>query len=213
MRRLIILFIILFSFSLSAQQRYFKLGLKEGATTSQVSGDTYSGFDKFGYVGGGYVKAKIGEKWDFAFEIIFIQKGSRHRADFAAGDFNNYFLQLNYVEVPLIFSFYVIKDLGLEFGPSIGFLAKPKELINLAGIEYDGVNQFNAQEVSFNIGVSHRFYSRFGIHLRYTNSLLSIRDNVSPTLVVRKWPSNGQYNSLIALSLTYEYNTQTKKKY
>lgn len=199
MRRIALL-LLLISFNSNAQ-KFFKLGLKEGGTTSQVSGDTYSGFDKFGFVGGSYIKFKVKKAWTAGFEILFTQKGSRHNADYAKGDFQSYFLQLNYVEVPLLFQ-YNIEGANIEFGPSFGFLVKTKELITLGGVEYHGARPFKKNEINFNVGANYTFSSRFGFNLRYTNSIITIRKDPSKT---NKWYQGAQLNSVLSLSLTYEF--------
>lgn len=199
MRR--IAFLLLFiSFNSTAQQ-YFKLGLKEGLTTSQVSGDTYSGFDKFGFCGGSYIKFKIKKDWTGGFEILFTQKGSRHRSDYAKGDFESYFLQLSYIEVPVLVQYNLI-GANFEIGPSIGFLVKTKEIITIGGMEYFGTRPFKQTEFNMNIGANYTFSSRFGFGLRYTNSFIAIRKDPSKT---NKWYQNAQLNSVITACLTYEF--------
>lgn len=199
MRR--IAFILLFiSFNSSAQQ-YFKLGLKEGVTTTQVSGDTYSGFDKFGFCGGSYIKLKIKGDWTGGFEILFTQKGSRHRADYKLKDDVNYFLQLNYIEVPILLQYNLI-GANFEIGPSFGFLVKTKELITSGGVEYFGTRPFKTTEFNMNIGANYTFSSRFGFGLRYTNSVVTIREKLVKT---KKMYEGAQLNSVITLCLTYEF--------
>lgn len=199
MRRIV--FLLLFISFNSTAQKIFKLGLKEGVTTSQVSGDTYSGFDKFGFIGGSYIKFKIKGDWTGGFEILFTQKGSRHRSDYAKGDFESYFLQLNYIEVPLLIQYNIV-GANFEIGPSFGFLVKTKELITSGGIEYFGTRPFKKNEVNINIGANYTFSSRFGFNLRYTNSLVTIRKDPSKT---NKWYQGAQLNTVLALSLTYEF--------
>lgn len=199
MRRIALLFLCV-SFKLSAQN-YFKLGLKEGVNTSQVSGDTYSGFDKFGFVGGSYIKFKVKGEWTGGFEILFTQKGSRHRADYKLKDDVSYFLQLNYIEVPVLLQYNLI-GANFEIGPSFGVLVKTKELITVGGVEYFGTRPFKTMETSINIGANYTFSSRFGFNLRYTNSLVTIRKKLVKTT---KLYEGAQLNSVITVCLTYEF--------
>lgn len=201
MRRIFFLLFFI-SFNSSAQQ-YFKLGLKEGATTSQISGDTYSGFDKFGFCGGSYIKFKVKGDWTGGFEILFTQKGSRHRANYQNKDDVSYFLQLNYIEVPVLLQYNLI-GANFEIGPSFGFLVKSKELIMAGGVEYFGTRPFNDTEVNINIGANYTFSSRFGFGLRYTNSIVSIRKDPSQPKT-KKLYDGAQLNSVITLCLTYEF--------
>jgi hypothetical protein len=85
----LIVFILVFSISgtlLNAQQR-FNAGIKAGVSTTQVSGDTYSGYNKAGLVGGAFVRGIMNEKWTGQFEIMYIQKGSRHNGNPDKGDY------------------------------------------------------------------------------------------------------------------------------
>jgi len=120
-----ILFIFLFANILHAQNR-FKVGLKVGISTSQVHGDTYEGFHKFGFDGGATLNAKINEKWKAQFEILFVQKGSKFIGDANKGDLRFYLMQLNYIEVPILFQ-YEHKKFVLEIGPGVGYLINSKE--------------------------------------------------------------------------------------
>lgn len=199
-----IAFLLLFISLNSSAQKIFKLGLKEGVNTSQVSGDTYSGFDKFGFSGGAYIKFKIKNDWTGGFEILYTQKGSRHRENYAKGDFQSYFLQLNYIEIPILIQYTIYEGLNFETGPSFGFLLKSKELITLGGVEYFGNRPFQKNEVNFNIGANYTFSSRFGFGFRYSNSILSIRNDPSKTKT-KKLYDGTQLNNVLTLSLTYEF--------
>ena len=200
MRR--VAFLLLFISFNSNAQKLFKLGLKEGGTISQVSADTYSGFDKFGFVGGSYIKFKVKKDWTAGFEILYTQKGSRHNSNYAKGDFQSYFLQLNYVEVPLLFQ-YNLEGANFEFGPSFGFLVKTKEIVTIGGTEYYGTRPFKKNEFNINIGANYTFSSHFGFNLRYTNSVVTIRKD--PARATNKWYQGAQLNTVLSLSLTYEF--------
>lgn len=199
MRRIVVLFLFLTTQLYS--QQVFNVGLKEGFCTSQVSNDTYTGYHKMGFVGGMFANAKLKGTWSAGFEVFFIQKGSRDYSDYAKGDYEAYFLQMNYVEIPILFKYY-IDQASIEFGPSIGILAKSREVRNIAGVEYLGGKGINTNEFCFNIGASYTFSSHFGFNLRYSNSLLPVR-NLAPR--GHKLYEGGQLNSVIALCLTYEF--------
>src|SRR5688500_8078379 len=77
-------------------QDVFRVGFMGGIATSQVHGDNFSGFDKAGFVAGGFAKKQLNEKWDVKFEILYIQKGSRDLAHPDKDDYISYQLRLNY---------------------------------------------------------------------------------------------------------------------
>ncbi len=193
----IVLLLLLISSKINAQE-HFNWGLKEGMTTSRLSGNTYKGFHKFGFVGGGFIKTTLKGNWVVALEIMYTEKGCRNvPTDYS----NSYFLQLSYLEFPLLFQ-YRINRLGIELGPGYGFLMKTKEIIEINGRDYSGTQSFNSREVTFNIGAHYTYSSRFGLNLRFTNSLIPVRKDPSAG---GKYYQYGQKNTLLALCLTYEF--------
>ncbi len=199
MKKFIILFIF-FTIAFVAQaQNKFRAGLKAGISTSQVEGDTYGGFDKFGFDGGGTLNAKLNEKWAAQFEILFIQKGSKHIGDANKGDLSFYLMQLNYVEVPLLLQ-YKQKKFTFEIGPGIGYLISSKEYDQNG--EVINAVPFHTTEVSASIGINYQIYKNLGMTWRYTNSMLPIRQYASGASF---WFNPGQRNNVIAFTLTYTF--------
>ena len=200
MQKIVSIFIFLFVCSIHAQaQTRFKAGLKAGLATSQVEGDTYGGFDKFGFDGGATLHANINEKWAAQFEILFVQKGSQHVGDVNKGDNRYYLLQLNYIEVPLLLQ-YKQKKFTFEIGPGIGYLINSKEY-DETGEVYNPI-PFLRTEVSASIGINYLIYKNLGITWRFTNSLLPIREYASGASF---WYNPGQRNNVLAFTLTYMF--------
>ncbi|MBA3704824.1 MAG: PorT family protein [Bacteroidetes bacterium] len=200
MKKIIYIFFVVFLFCAQAfSQQRFRAGLKTGVSTSQVAGDTYSGFNKAGLDGGGFVTGKINEKWTVQFEIIYIQKGSRHNFNSEIGDYTYYFLQLDYIEVPLLFQFHQ-KKFTFELGPGYGYLLKEKEYNHV--MDLTGYRPFNKNEICLNVGISFVLYKNFGINWRYSNSISSIRSHASGAST---WNNPGQRNNVLAFCLTYMF--------
>lgn len=189
-------------FTTQAQNR-FRAGLKAGISTTEVHGDTYAGFDKFGFDGGATLNAKINEKWSAQFEILFVQKGSKHVGDASKGDYSYYYLQLNYVEVPLLLQ-YQHKKFVFEIGPGIGYLVKAKESDH-NGVVINGI-PFNSTEISGSVGINYQIYKNFGINWRYTNSIFPIRKFASGASTLSK---PGLRNNVLAFTLTYTFGNAT----
>ena len=193
------IFIIVLTFStlinVNAQQR-FRAGLKVGIATTQVEGDTYAGFNKLGFSGGAFVVGKLNEKWSAQFELLFIQKGSKHNGDINQGDYSYYAMKLNYIEVPLLIKYHQ-KKITYEAGPAYGYLISGKEY-NFAGQYYSAI-PFKSSEISFGVGVNYSFSDSWAANVRYSNSLIAIRSFNSG---VSKWNTPGQRNNVIQLTLT-----------
>ncbi|HEY0029592.1 MAG TPA: porin family protein [Bacteroidia bacterium] len=202
MKKATYLFLLLssLSFAVKAQSR-FKAGLRLGLSTSQVEGDTYGGFDKFGLAGGATLHAKLSDKWGAQFELLFVQKGSKHAGDPNKGDLSFYVMQLNYMEVPVLFQYHQ-KKFTFEFGPSFGYLISGKEYDYYGEIQ--NTIPFNTTEVSANLGVNYKIYNNLGITWRFTNSLLPIRRYASGASF---WFNPGQRNNVLAFTLTYTFGS------
>lgn len=190
---------LFFITAFSSAQKRFQLGLKAGISTTQVEGDSYGGFHKAGIVGGPFVNGKINDKWSAQFEILFIQKGSKHVGDPDAGDYTYYYMGLNYMEVPVLFQYHQ-KKFTFEIGPGFGYLISHQEF-NEYGEVFKPV-PFNNTEISGDIGVSYDLFKRFSINWRYSNSLLPIRKFRSG---VGRWYNPGQRNNVLAFSITYQF--------
>lgn len=199
----VIFFLFLISNKINAQE-HFNWGLKEGISRSQVSGITYKGFYKSGFAGGAFIKGRLAGNWTAAIDVMYTECGSLRRSVYSNGNVNSYFLQLNYVQIPLLFQYHIAR-VGIEFGPGYGILMKTKEINVLDGISYSGTKRFNKDEINFNIGVTYSFSSRFGYSLRYTNSIVPIRRNGPNT---DKWFQYGQKNNVLILCLTYEFGSE-----
>jgi hypothetical protein len=196
---LILFFLITLVNDAWAQKRFIP-GLKAGVSTSQVAGDNYSGYNKAGFIGGGTLTAQFTEKYAGHFEIIYIQKGSQHNGDQEKGDYNFYFLELDYIEVPLLFQFHQRK-FTYEAGPAISFLIGEEEYFNFFNLT--GANPFNKNEISFNLGINYAIYKGLGINWRFSHSITPIRAHASGAT---RWYNPGQMNNVLTFTLTYKFD-------
>lgn len=192
------LFVTFISLEVNAQQR-FMTGLKAGLSTSQVDGDTYTGYNKVGFDGGAFVNGKLNEKWTGQFEIIYIQKGSKHNPNTEIGDYTFYSLALNYIEVPVLLQYHY-KKYTFESGPGFSYLIKEKEYFN--GQDITGISPFIKKEINFNIGISYTFLNNLGIDCRYSYSITPIREH---SFGAKTWYNPGQMNNVLAFTLTYQF--------
>lgn len=186
--------ILLLISSITHAQENFIWGLKEGMSFSQISGNPYKGFRKLGFTGGAFIQFRLSDYLNIATEAVYTEFGSLKRVRYDKGHIDRYFLQLNYVQFPLLFQFHIEK-FGLELGPGYGLLLNTKEIDVIDGIPYTGTNSFKKEDINYNIGLTYGFDSRFGLNLRYTNSINPIR-----TL-----GSTSQKNNVLTLCLTFEF--------
>jgi hypothetical protein len=184
-------------------QTVFKGGLSLGIVASQISGDQLSGFNKAGIFGGAYVNFSFRERSALQFEMNYIQKGSARNP--TVNNPVKYRLNLQYIEVPILYHWMFNKRFVLELGPTVAFLMKSTEK-DERGIML-GTRPFNWYEVGVLGGIQFNISNNFRAGFRGQNSILPVRNhagNVTYRL------NRGQYNSLLLLNLTYEFSSRKK---
>lgn len=210
-----LLIIIFFIFHLSAKaQRTNKFSLKPsvGITASQVHGDTYNGYNKLGVLAGLYVNAALKEKTSLEFGIIFIQKGARKNQNPAKFDYRYYYLNLNYVEVPLNFRWQPNKfffNLGGSFAYLINYY-EASEIGNLTGMY-----PFNSTEYSINTGIGMRLTPKIDVEVRANNSIVTIRPfpGFRPYYnnPLARYFNNGSYSNILQIAFTYKITPKKER--
>jgi len=76
MRHYLLLIGIIFSLTTQMLAQDFYAGATGGLVLSQVDGDSFGGYNKFGGNAGLFVRNSFGEKWGGRMELKYIQKGS-----------------------------------------------------------------------------------------------------------------------------------------
>lgn len=199
MKKCILFFsLVIVSCSIAQEQR-FSAGAKAGLSTSQVSGDDLAGFNKAGLAAGLFSSVMFSKKWSGQVELLFIQKGSKYTGHPDLGDLNYYRLQLNYMEVPVLAQYH-FKKWTLEGGPGFGYLINYKEE-NVLG-DITGTRPFHKTEISYHLGLNYLIADHFGVNVRYSNSMSSIRDHLSGA---HTFSNPGQQNTVIQFVFNYTF--------
>ena len=200
--------ILVISLSVDAQElskngSNFKGGIRLGLTTSQISGDDLSGFNKLGAYAGGFTNFPISKTgyWNIQMEMNFIMKGSSTppRKPNNPHFYNVYTLNLFYTETPFLVKCLLFKGFEVEAGPSINFLFASTEK-GPGGSNIKG-RPFRIFELSIIAGISYTFKEHWGISARYSNSIIPVR---IPTWVYNRLVSK-QFNSTLAFSVFYQF--------
>ena len=197
-------FFFLFHF-LNIHGQNFKGGFFAGITSSQVSGDELSGFNKFGPSFGIFVKKDF-DKYKLKVELLYTTKGSKrilnfnelnNQSDFAYGSFTNYNFHLDYIGVPVLIILDLKRKFEIELGSSFDFLINQSE-----EIEYyiDNSRKVKTLDLCIIAGIKYSINEKIDFNARLSNSILPIRPHASGQ-VYRL--NKGQYNTTINLSLHY----------
>lgn len=181
-------------------------GIKAGATTSQLSGDDYWGFKKTGFTGGTFLRINLGKRITGQLELLYTQKGSKQKYKGKTIYPFLYKVDVYYVEVPLLIQINH-KKWSYEFGPGLGVLVVEHEH------DFREANQddelFNEQELSFNAGIQYHFSKHISLNVRYTNSLLPIRQTPVKSQIRFHSP---QYNNVLAMTLNFRFRTAKERR-
>ena len=181
-----------------------------------MDGDTYAGYDKAGILAGGFVTKNFSaeSKWSAAFEITYIQKGSRKIPHPDKGDNVSYTLRLNYAEVPLLvkYAFAVPDSSGgkrtkfqLEGGIAVGALVRSEEY-DAYGLTPSGT-PFQKADYSAILGLSYFLSEHVGFDVRTEYSIVPVRKG-GTSAYYQNWTNKflkaGYYNNAILFSLRYQ---------
>ena len=120
MKRIAFFILILLPFTGLTQR--FNGGVLAGGLVSQIDGDTWVGYHKFGYLGGGFVSLRLSPRSSFQLEMEYIQKGARQNADTVTNTGTTYLTRLHYLEIPLLYQFTFAKRFQAEAGPAADVL-------------------------------------------------------------------------------------------
>jgi len=201
------LFLLIFIIPLALSAQRFQGGVMAGMSGAQVDGDTYAGFNHIGLQGGAFVKTKFSDWVGSQMEIRYISKGARENKQEPDPLF--YKLNLRYVEVPVLLNIYFNEDIFAEIGLSPALLmSKSKEDENgvLPKDQFDDYKKF---DLGGALGFNYQFTDRFIANIRYTYSLITIREHITDDnyyySIMAKilGYDQGDYNNVLTLGVYY----------
>jgi hypothetical protein len=190
--------------SLSAQN--IQGGFQLGISASQISGDQLAGFNKAGPYGGFYAFTKIKEQGAFQMEINFVQKGSFDGMHPDRGDYYEYSLNMNYIEVPFLYKYSLPKQkfvlvAGFSYARLIGNAVEKDENGVFTQLPTDP--KFRNWELGIQGGLEYYFHEKWHAVFRAENSLLHVREHSGGATYML---NRGQYHSVLMLSLAYTFS-------
>ena len=207
---LIPLLLLLLVFSGNTYGQRIKGMAIAGGSLTQVEGDEIKGWSQFGFTGGLGAIVPFGKNntWGFNIETLFSQKGSFQKKQFDDDSLTDeYRLRLNYIEIPLYFS-YTDKDV-LSFGAG-GYWGY---LVSSAEQEHSGYQKpymdsvpFNVNDWGFLIDFKVRIWKHLHVNVRYSQSLGIIRERYYPPLYGAAAYTRKQYNQVLSLRAVYIIN-------
>ena len=199
------IFIITLLFPFFCISQDFNAGIISGFSTSQVSGDQLSGFNKVGPRIGFFVNRNI-NWYTLQLELQYISKGSKKIINTSQSPYldnaytsyiNDYRFHLDYIGIPISIHSNITKKITLETGNSINILIRQKEEIDFY---IDNSREVNKLEYCYFIGLFWDINNQYSINIRLSNSILPIRKHSSGQTY--RW-NRGQYNTTLSFTLFY----------
>jgi hypothetical protein len=141
------------------------IGIKGGLNLYSVSGDNdASNETKASFHIGLLGHIHMASNFALQPEVVFSSQGTKYGNDLE--------LELNYVNVPLLFQYMFDNGFRLQAGPQLGFLVSAKA--NGAEVK----NSFNGVDLGLGMGASYvNPASGFGVDVRYNHGLSNINEN------------------------------------
>ncbi len=184
-----------------------------GMNLSQVDGDMFYGFKKFGVQLGAGAMVPLGRNLDVSIEALFNQKGARQRSRvYDSICIYDYKLKLNYAEVPVMIHYTDKQFITAGVGFSWGRLVSASEWQNGIKTATNAKNDtYLINDYNILAGVRIRIKGPLKFNIRYAYSLSSLRTREftncdSGTKFTRK-----QYNNVVTFRLVYLFGEAASK--
>lgn len=194
-------------FSLSFYGQVFKVGLLAGLSGSQVEGDGYGGYNKLGFIVGGFTNVEHSEKFSTQLDMYFINKGSQKNPKTSEGDVDAFKLNINYVEMPFALRYHYKKfivEAGLYYSVFLNY-----SMSDEFGEVTDEPFPFKKYDFGGFLGLNYKINEHIIFNLRSKNSFVPVRDfqNLDQQIgILNKLLNRGWYNLDLNFTLRYQFN-------
>lgn len=179
MKKLVVFICFTFLFATSTVAQDFRFGVKAGLNVASIGGDTFVGatFDtRIAYHVGVFAQVPLLGKLSLQPEVLYSAQGSNFGGILGLSGFDDQ--KLNYVNVPVLAKYRIIKGLSAEAGPVVGVLISADgRVTDFNGNSVDTSDFYNTIDAGFAIGASYAMDSGFVFGLRYNKGLTNINNS------------------------------------
>jgi hypothetical protein len=186
--------------------KFFEGGVVFGSNFTQVDGDTYNGYHKIAIQAGGTVYVHFSKLLGISMDLLYSQKGARggnvKESIYLGTYIDKYYLNLNYVELPLTLHLKLRFD--YEAGIAYCRLVKSKEWAeaDVPVIIKPEVSFFSKEDFEYVGGISAKLGRGWRVGIRYQYSIHPIRIWERVPERYRQY-GVGEYNNVVVLRVIY----------
>lgn len=179
MKHGLLFFVLLVSFCGNGLAQELRFGVKGGANVATIGGDHTENLDpRISVHLGGLLEVPLNGKFALQPELLYSSQGSSQQYYNLVTDSSvKTKTKLDYIHVPVMGKYYIIKNLSIELGPQIGFLvlAKNKYKGHMDSGRID-VRDFYST-LDFGIGAGASYYLNNGVFfsLRFNKGISNIQ--------------------------------------
>jgi hypothetical protein len=186
--------------------KIFEGGLVFGSNITKIEGDMYSGYHKIGIQAGGVVYVHFNASFGISMEFLYAQKGARggnvKESIYLGTYIDKYYLNINYVELPLMLHF----KAGLDYEAGIAYarLVKSDEWAeaDVPVIIKPAINFFSKEDFEYVGGVSLQLNKHWRAGVRFQYSIHPIRKWEQVPERYKQYGVN-EYNNVVVLRVIY----------
>jgi hypothetical protein len=147
---ILIVFTVLLSTTTFAQG--IDVGIKAGATFANLT-DVTNASTKTGFVGGAFLTIKFSDKIAIQGDLLYSQQGA---------EFNSAKINLDYINFPIVFKYYIIKRINIQAGPQFGTVINDN---NVTDLDYSSFDVSGVVGIGIDLPLNIRITGRYGFGL------------------------------------------------
>ncbi|MFH6995562.1 porin family protein [Flavobacterium sp. FlaQc-48] len=167
-----------------AQNQQVKVGVKAGLNLANLTFDQ-SGLGssgKTGFTTGVMIEIPMAKNFSLQPELLYSQQGSKtsfYDQDVTNSNYKST-IELNYLNIPLMLKYYIVKGFSVQAGPQIGILLKANNKYEDNFLGYENHETFNLKDystgidTSVNFGLGYQFKDKFYTDVRYNVSYSNV---------------------------------------
>ncbi|OIV39775.1 porin family protein [Flavobacterium johnsoniae] len=175
---------LFFGMTITAQTEKVKVGVKAGLNLAALTFDEseLNSSNKTGFTAGVMIEVPLAKNFSLQPELLYSQQGTK--ISFSDPDVTNSqfksTIDLNYLNIPVMLKYYVVKGLSIQAGPQIGILLKANNKYQDNFLGYENKETLNLKEystgidTSVNFGLGYQFKDKFYTDLRYNVSYSNV---------------------------------------